>query len=249
MRNKLKTRYGVTFVTPVGTVHSAADLDLYPAQRPTLETPEAKGASISVPGMNGRLYTKTWLTGSVVYDVRAGSLAFYAAGNEQQRNEIYSRVLYYLHEREVQIIVDEEPDVYWQGWAHVQEPQPGFAGDLIPITGEFEPYRREINAAGDGDWLWDPFNFETGVVRDYEDLTVSGTLYKPIYSSPLGGTPTITVTAVTSALTVEYGGTTWELSLGDNTPAGLVLPSNYEWATLIFAGAGTLSISYDVGRL
>lgn len=51
---------------------------------------------------------------------------------------------------------------------------------------ECDPYKYELTAT-DEDWLWDPFDFEEGVIKEYGNQNVDGTLVLTVIGSPMPG--------------------------------------------------------------
>ena len=249
MSEILKDRYGATFVTDAGTFHSYRDLGLLPNGRPRLETPESKGDTLDVPGKHGRLFTHTWLTGSVVYDTRAGSLPYLIRGSERERYQTATRLYQLLHMREARVILDEEPDVYWHGWLSVDAPtnRKGVGADEVDISGVFDPFRMDLTDSTE-DWEWDSFNFETGVARDYGEITVDGTEVLEFVSSPMGGSPEFYTS--NSGMTVTVDGVTYDLTANDWTVIpDIVLPTDYSAVEMVFGGDGDIIVRYRGGRL
>ena len=86
----------------------------------------------------------------------------------------------------------------------------------------------------------------TGVIRDYGNITVSGTKTVTVVSSPMGGSPIITAS---EAMTLTYDGTTYNLAAGANQFSTLELPHAEEEVDFTFTGTGTVSIGMRGGYL
>ena len=113
----------------------------------------------------------------------------------------------------------------------------------ISLKAVCDPYKLEITGSLD-DWLWDTFNFETGIIRDYKALPVDGTLTLTIPGTRRPCIPTITAS---SAMTATFGGKEYALTAGDNRISGICITEGDN--VLTFAGNGTVSIDYRGGRL
>ena len=106
-----------------------------------------------------------------------------------------------------------------------------------------EPYKYEINSSLE-DWLWDPFSFETGVIREYKDLVVNGTLWVTI--SGLRKVQNLKVTS-SAAMTVTFENKDYTVPKGTSEllEVRLIQGENY----LLFTGNGIISIDYRGGSL
>ena len=109
------------------------------------------------------------------------------------------------------------------------------------MSGTAEPFKYDLTASDD-DWLWDPFNFETGIIRELAGITVSNGKSVTITG---GGMPTVPEFVVTesASLAVTYNGKSHNM----------LLPGTYRFpaikigaddVTLQFTGSGKLSIRY-----
>ena len=76
-------------------------------------------------------------------------------------------------------------------------------------------------------------------------MIVDGTLSVTLVGSRMPVTPNI---SVSSNMTVEIDGTTYQLTTGDNRIAGLVLDDTTEYEAT-FTGNGTASIEFEIGSL
>ena len=92
----------------------------------------------------------------------------------------------------MQAIIEDEPEYYYVGRFMVGdfEPLEGNWGD-IEISYILNAYKLDIVNSTD-DWLWDPFNFETGVIREYKDIMIDFNEDLPVKVNVVG-TPKPTV--------------------------------------------------------
>ena len=98
------------------------------------------------------------------------------------------------------------------------------------------------------DWEWDPFNFETGIIREYREIRVDGSLKFIIEGRRKNVVPAFTVVSDDgSGLQVRFNGTTYNLPDGTSRVLNIVIRSGTN--TLYFTGNGTVSIDYRGGRL
>lgn len=258
------TKRGVTFRKTLTdtAVHSAKDLELYPAKRPAIDPAEVREDFVEVPGMHGRLDFSEALTGYPLYGDRNGTFEFWP---ERDYDGALSRTTEALHGKRMLVIQDEIPDVYLEGRMQVKGKNTGVEAAGIVVSGTFGPWYRYIQDTTE-DWLWDPFSFEVGVIREYPqgDDNSSGLVNIAIpastdtdftfYSSPYGGCPEF---KATGAVTLSYknpGATQqsqWTLPTSYGTLESMELPTNYSPVKFRFysTAGGTVSIKYRGGRL
>ena len=132
---------------------------------------------------------------------------------------------------------------YYAGRMTVSEYSRARTLGTFTISVNADPYKYELTAS-DEDWLWDSFSFEKGVIRDYKELEVSGSLSINVPGTQRWVIPEITVSA---AMTVSYGGKDYELKQGTNKIYDIVIKEGEN--VLMFTGTGTVTISYRGGIL
>ena len=99
------------------------------------------------------------------------------------------------------------------------------------------------------DWEWDSFNFETGIIREYKEIRVDGSLTFII----AGRRKTVRSGIYSSNLMMEvvYRYDSMEpltiCQMGTSRVLNIVIMSGTN--TLYFTGNGTVSIDYRGGRL
>lgn len=231
--------------------HTYRDLGLIPAPMPLLGEAAPDFKRIAVPGASGSLDLSRVLTGSVTYSDREGSWPYYVAGPRNTWNTVRSQIVNAYHGQEVQIIQDWEPDVYLQGDLQVEDKSDRQDGSLIVLSGIFDPFKMDLTDSSEP-WLWDPFDFEQGVIREYGSIetTAAGTTITFI-SSPAGGL--VEMKASVDGISVTWSEGSSAMLRGLNTTwteyPEFVVPMGYEEVRVTFWGAGTVSIRYRGGRL
>lgn len=242
-RDIFRERWGATFITEAGSFHSYRDFGLLPAERPHILPAEGDRKPVKVPAANGRLYLR--LTDWPTYDAREGVFSYFLPGTDAARFARATEIMGLLHEREARVILDEDPGCYYTGILAVSKLDHVEASGQLEITGELDPYKYELTGTAE-DWLWDPFDFETGIIREYGGMTVSGSRTVEVWSSPRGGSPAITSSA---AMTMTWDGTSYSLQAGENVFPAIELPHSVQAVTVTFTGTGTVSIDFRAGYL
>lgn len=231
--------FGVTF----GDKHTYRDYGMLPKTRPTVAPPAIRTNYVDVPGLDGQLDLSEALTGRIGYQTRDFSAEFLVIDARNRWNTLYSELMDTLHGQRVKIILDEDPGYYYMGRVTIGKFTSNKKTATISIKAECDPYKREITTSLE-DWLWDSFNFESGIIRDYRKIAVDGTKTIHIIGTKMPCVPTITASG---EMSVSFGGTTYALQAGDNRISGICITQGDN--ALTFSGSGTVSINYQGGRL
>ena len=235
--------YSVTF----GDKNTWDEWNLIPVKAGKIEfaTPEVKSEYIEIPGSDNALDLTEALTGYPIYDSRKGSVKFRFFDNGVPARFRFNRLKNYLHGRHMRAVIEDEPDYYYVGRFMVGdfEPKRGNWGD-VEISYILNAYKLETTSTNE-DWLWDPFNFETGVIREYGEIVVDGKTTVTVIGSGKPTVPRFTVTV--GALTLSIGTNQYPLPVGKTVLPQIVL-TNEEYE-MIFEGSGTVEIEMVVGSL
>ena len=240
--------------------HSFRDWQLYPANRPVISPPKPKTMYIDVPGSDIQLDFTEALTGDVHFYNREGVFRYVYTGDRAAWESIYHDIQTTLHGKRMGVILDEEPSGYYYGRLTVGEPEyvtEKLNGTrmYINITGNFQPYRIDLLSTVD-DWIWDDFDFNTGFIRDYSEIEVSGSAQSPfsltIYGSAMPVSPVFIRTSG-GVVNVYY-------DESDNTKILSLSSTDTEYSapdlivrngpkTLTMTGTGTIQIKFQTGVL
>ena len=155
----------------------------------------------------------------------------------------YSKLLNSVNGKELKWILDTDPGFYYIGIVQVESQKANYAKCDYTFTLDAEPYKYEITASTE-DWLWDPFDFETGVIEEMNGLYIT-----PIDNSILileGGANVVPVIYVhdmeSTGMTVSHNGKIYMLRAGRNRFPQIRIGK--QEVTLAFTGTGTISIEY-----
>lgn len=227
----------------IGELHTGQDLGLNWVNV-SISAPETKTKYIEVPGRSAPLDLSEAMTGYPTYETRDITLTFDGHTrlfDDWERK--YSQILNAFHGKRLKVILDTDPGFYYEGRISVGSRKEALETDAFTISIHADPYKREIHSGSDP-WLWDSFNFETGIVREYNALMVDGTLELTVPGLSMRVVPKITCSA---AMSVSYLEKTYSLSTGENKVADLCLGTGEN--VLTFSGSGTVSIDYRGGEL
>lgn len=213
------------------------------ANRHCVQPPVPKTIYQDIPGADGSLDLSTAIAGRIIYERRAITLNFGCGYPMDKWPEVFSEVLQNFHGREGKLIFDDDPMYYYAGRMTVSEYSRARTLGTFTISVNADPYKYELTAS-DEDWLWDPFSFEKGIIRDYKELEVTGSLSLAVPGTQRWVIPEITVS---TAMTVSYEGKDYDLKQGTNKIYDIVIKEGENM--LMFTGTGTVTISYRGGIL
>ena len=235
--------HSVTF----GNKNTWDDWHLIPSTRPLFNPPSVKTQYIDIPGANSQVDLTESLTGYPVYDNRTGSMEFNVVNGYQTWDVLYSEIMNYLHGKKMKACLEDDPYFYYEGRFTVNQWKSDKYWSIITIDYNVYPYKKGPNTSLE-DWLWDPFDFEYGIIRDYSELVVDGSLSLEILGRQEPVVPEITVDSDSgSGMTMKVGSKTYELSEGVNVNPNIVIGEAN--VTLVFTGNGTVSVNYQGGML
>ena len=221
------------------------DWHLIPATRPEFAAPKGKNKFVTIPG---RSYSSVDISEAVVpyplYGYREGTLSFYVDNDHEPWVSLYRRIADYLHGAKRLVILDDQPDFYYEGrfqveWKNTKD------YSTVDIHYKLLPYKHDVLSSCD-DWLWDPFDFENGVINRVNEITLSSDHWVGV--TLIGRQERTCPTIVCSGEAhVVFDGYDYSLKQGLNrNPLILLQPGENE---LGFRGTGTVSIMYRGGML
>lgn len=237
-----------------GDKHSWEDWKLILKERPDISFPEPKTNYIDLSGSDGQIDLSEVLTGEVKYKNRVGSFTFTYVSDRDKWDLIKTKISNYLHGKRMKIILDDDRSHYYIGRFSLNEwVSDKKTGDLV-INYDLEPYKYDLTTSTEP-WLWDPFSFVEGVIRNYDQMQIEPETTINLYGSRKTCVPTITVSTKNgSGFTVygEYGqsGTVQWFNLPDGTykdPDFIIRDGIHPY--LFRKNFGTITFDYRGGNL
>ena len=231
--------HSVTF----GDKNTWDDWHLIPTSRPLFAPPEPRSRYVEIPGTDGNLNLSEILTGYPVFNNREGSMEFAVANDYWDWTVAYSTIMNYLHGKALKAILEDDPGFYYEGRFWVDEWKSDKYYSTITINYNVYPFKMDLLSTMDP-WIWDTFNFETGIIQETKDMLVNGTRTAIIYASGVRSLPEITAD---SEMTVKFRDRNYTLPAGKT----IRLPQHYLEGenTFVFTGNGKVSINYRGGML
>ena len=237
----------------IGDKNTWADWMLIPSSRPVINPPNEKTKYVDIPGANGQLDLSTVLAGDIAYDNRSGSIEFIVDNGElsnytaERWVSLYSEILNYLHGKVFKAQLEDDIAFYYEGRFSVNKWDSDEHYSKIGMDYNVAPFKYELYSSLE-DWKWDTFSFEEGIIREYKDLRVDGSLTHIIYGRRMAVTPSFIVKSDDgSGLKVTFSGQTYNLP--DGTSRIVNVRTVEGTNTLKFTGNGTVSIDYRGGCL
>ena len=235
-----------------GTVNTWDDWHLVPTSRPVFQQPSTKTNYIEIPGSDGNLDLTEVLTGRPTYQNREGSFEFIVMnGYRSSWAGGHSRFANWLHGKKLRCVLDDDPGYYYEGRFTIDEWNSNNDGTWSNITIGYnvDPYKYRIYEDG-SDWLWDPFNFETDIIRDLKDLDVHGTTVLNIINDRKPVVPSFTISPTTTG--DKYTMTMNGITIFD-IPAGQFKDPRFELLEgenkITVTGDGKISLKFRGGSL
>lgn len=211
-------------------------------ERISLSFPEPKLDLVDIPGADGSA-DLTEVNGPVCYENRTITLTFSLLDDYVQWHLLASEIAAELHGQNKKCILPDDQSFYYYGRFTLETEKDNDVVTDVVITGNVEPYKLELQSSLD-DWLWDPFNFEEDIIREYGEIEVDGTTQVNIIGRQKPSVPTIISDA---DMTVSFEGATYEITPGTNIIYDIVTSPGDN--VLTFSGTGTISIDYRGGIL
>lgn len=197
---------------------------------------------IAIPGRDGKLDLSE-VNSPLSYDEREVKFVFSTVSNYEEWHRKSSEIANLIHGKTVRIVPDTDPGYFYIGRVGLESDKDNEVLDDITISGMVDPYKYDIND-GTEDWIWDEFSLSDGIIREYQDIVISGTGKITVIGRRKRAIPLITCSA---PMTLAYGSLTVSLPAGTTKVYELQLGEGEH--ELVFRGNGTVTISYRGGSL
>lgn len=238
---------------PNGQINTWDNWHLIPTSRPVFNPPTIKSIFIDIPGSDGILDLTESLNGFVTYNNREGQFEFIVA-NDYRRSWAtgYSEFMNWLQGRRIRVVLDDDRSFFYEGRLWINEWRSNNDGTWsnVVINYNVGPYKSDIISSID-DWLWDPFNFETGIIWKLKDLPIKGQVTVNIHNRSRRVIPTYHVksSSGTKDWTFAMNGNNISQSVSTADIKDPLLQLEPGLNVLTVTGDGTLSIEFRGGSL
>ena len=207
----------------------------------SISSPEPDLVIIEIPGTSDVIDLTESISGDIEYKQRKITIKLESSDGKDSYYGKYAKLANYLHGKSMKIIFNKDQGYYWTGRISISDAAPKFYGQTITLTATVDPYKYETQSSLEP-WLWDTFSFEDGIIRNYYDIAVPGSI------TIVGRRKRVCPKFICSgSMTVAYLGNTYNLAAGENTVADIYIGEGEH--VLTFGGSGTVSIDYKGGSL
>ena len=233
---------GVTFCIDSVNKHTYNDWNLI-LTHTEIDFPDIKKETLDIPGADGILDFTESLTGDVKYKNRKITFEFVTTEKYALWDSLKSEITNYLHGQRFNIIRDEDPNFYYLGRAQINKFKSDKSIGILTIECDVEPYKYDLTSSTE-DWLWDPFDFETGIINECKDIKIDGEAEVIIYGRRKKVVPTI---SCDNEMQVIFNSNTYNLPAGTQKVLNIQICNGKN--ILKFVGNGTISVDYRGGSL
>ncbi len=242
---------GVKFIVESNSkeYHSYDDWGLYVTNTDYIGEPKQNTNYVAIPGRDGLLDLSDVITGRPTYSGR--EIKILLAGHRDKVNwdSVISTFRNNINGRICRLTFDNDKSYYWRGRIEINDFESVLnLGTFQVDIPNADPYKYDVVSSAEP-WLWDPFNFETGVITQAQstDIVVSGSITVP--AGHMATCPTIVVSnKATGTFALVYDGVEYQLSVGNNKIAAVMVNGD-QAVTLDFVGTATVQIVYRGGSL
>lgn len=229
--------------------HTLNDWGLYVTNTDYIKEPVQNKNLVSIPGRDGYIDLSEAVAGHITYASRNIDIELKGVRRKTQWDTTMSFLRNKINGRICKLIFDKDPSWYWKGRVSLNDFASNLKiGSFNLVVPEAEPYKYSITASNEP-WLWDPFNFETDMITQIDEITVDGTKTANIPAGNMYTSPVFVCRNITSStFTVSDGTTTINLVNGSNKDPRIKVNGD-EDVTLTFSGTGKVSVVYRGGSL
>lgn len=230
--------YGVT----INGKHSLNDYDLY-LTGVDIPFPDVKQSTVEITGADGALDLTSYF-GAPRFNNKTIALTFVYKKDFFDHRGKLSDLANDILGQSVQLVFDDDPDYYHQGRVLGGTWKVNRKTNTITFSVDCEPYKYQVDEGAEP-WKWDPFSFESGIIRYYGDITVNGRTPVHIVGGWKTVHPTITCD---STMTVQLDdGDVSTIKAGVNKVYTITVTRGEH--TLYLTGNGKASLRMQIGSL
>lgn len=228
--------------------HSYDDWGLYITNTNCIGAPEQQTRYIEIPGRNGLLDLSEAISGRQIYKSRPIKINLAGRRNKVTWDSVISTFRNEINGKICHITFDNDKSYYWRGRVDIKDFNSVLnLGKFVVDVPNAEPYKYSLTTSAEP-WLWDPFNFETGIITYIGAVTISGTETITIPAGYMPTSPEIVVSDLSGTLTLDYGGQTYSLTTGTNKIPSILVGGDSD-VELTFNGNAKVQIVYRSGSL
>lgn len=225
------------------------DLGLYLINNDYIGDPVPITNYVTVMGRDGLIDLTEAVTGRTIFSHRPLKIELGSNRPKGLWVGIISSLRNKLDGKMCKFIFDDDRNYYWRGRVHIVDFALSISiGTFTIDVPEAEPYKYSLEASSEP-WLWDPFDFETGIITYVGSVAVDGQYTWDVPAGYMAVTPEIVVSNLISTdFTVDFKGITYKLKKGTNRIPPILINGD-EATQLIFRGKADVNVVYRSGSL
>lgn len=224
------------------------DWGLYIVNTDCIGEPKQYTRYIEIPGRNGLLDLSEVIAGRQVYTSREIKIVLSGPRDKTTWSAAMSIARNYINGKICHVTFDDDIGYYWRGRVEIKDFSSVLdKGTLTIALPMADPYKYSVQSSVQP-WLWDPFNFETGVITYIGAITVSGTYTAVIPHGHMPTVPEFVVSNKVGTLTMAVNSKTYTLSSGLNKFPSVFVGGESD-VSIVFAGNAKIEIVYRSGSL
>lgn len=239
--NALTNGFTLTVENNGATYHSLTDWGLAISNNNYIGEPEMVTNYVEVAGRNGLLDLSEAVTGFPTYTSRKIHIEVGGKEDRMDWDGIISNLRNQVHGRKCKIIFDNDPNFYWLGRVTLDDFDRVRELGTFSINMKADPVKYAVTSSNEP-WLWDPFDFEEGVITYSDEEVNNNTITIP--AGNIAVVPSFVVRAIYSeSLTMQIGSKVKNLVVGTNRFPDIRIYGETE-TEIKFTGHAHLSIVY-----
>ena len=203
--------------------------------------PSVQTKYVSIPLVDGDLDLTKVLSNRVHYGNRKIRMNFNSVTDYPGKR--MSDVANQLHGQRVHIIFDDDLYYYYNGRLDMSSFKENRLGGEYVIDANCDPFKYQIQSSAE-EWLWDPFDFENGIINELKDIVVSTSETISLIADEQLSYASITTDA---QVTVTYDGKSVTCGIGTTTLYDFEFVPGVNLITI--TGNATITITYRGARL
>jgi len=171
--------HSITFTRLGISKNTWDDWHLIPTSRPVFSSPEPKERYLDVPGSSNTIDLCEAVKKYPVYKNREGTIEFLVDnGHSMSWSDLYFQIVSFLNGRQVEATLEDDLYHYYVGRFFVKSWKSDKHWSFLTLGYILKPYKLRVTSSIE-DWLWDPFNFDIGVIQEtfFVDRRVNGALF------------------------------------------------------------------------
>lgn len=242
-------RHGATItVEKTGkSYHTYDDWGLYITNANPIGDPVQYTNYIEIPARNGKIDLSETLSGRPIFTHRPIKINLMGTREITDWDAVISAFRNAIQGHLCRIQFDNDMAYFWRGRVGIVDFSSAWEwGKFSLDIPEADPYKYDVVSSAEP-WLWDTFNFETGIITQIGAVDVDGTETVSIPHGNMPVSPEFVVSNVTT-LAVEYDGVSYGLTSGKNVVPSILVGGDTD-VELTFTGHGKVQIVYRGGSL